>query len=123
MTNSVKYGLVALAVAVVYVAGYKHAESEGEAVLESLKVQHAQAIIDAQDAEKEKYEAQIKGLVGRLDALSIEHSNRMRELQNFRERETDHRTCSSQRDRLARIAVELEGVASRAIVLITGGTK
>lgn len=123
MTNYIKYGLLAVAVVVVYVAGYKHAESEGEAVLESLKVQHAQAIIDAQDAEKEKYEAQIKDLVARLDALGVEHSSRMRELQSFRSRATDCGTCARQRADLAELAVEGESLLNEASVYLKGGQR
>ena len=55
MTAYIKYGLIALAVAAVYSAGYYRAEAEGELVLESLKLEHAKAIIEAQENEKAKW--------------------------------------------------------------------
>lgn len=123
MTDYIKYGAVAAVIAAIYLAGYKHAESEGEAVLESLKVQHAQAIIAAQKEEKAKYEESIKSLTSSLERLRTEHNDRLHELKNFRERATDHDTCNRQRSDLARIAVELERVADRAIVYLEGGRK
>lgn len=123
MTDYVKYGLIAAAVGLVYWTGYQHAESEGEALLESLKTQHAQAIIDAQAEEKAKYEETIKGLVADLDRARSERDSRLYELQSFRARATDYGTCRRQRDSLARIAVELEGVASRAVTYLEGGCR
>ena len=123
MTDYVKYGLIVLLVGLVYATGYRHAESEGEALLESLKVQHAQAIIDAQNKEQKKYEETIKSLTFALDSARSERDSRMHELQSFRARETDYGTCRRQRDSLARIAVGLEDVASRAILYISGGQK
>lgn len=123
MTDYVKYGAIAVVVAAVYLVGYKHAESEGEAVLESLKSQYAQAIINAQEEGKAKYEKTIKGLIADLDRARSERDSRMLELEGFRARATDYGTCRRQRDDLARIAVGLEGVASRAIVYLEGGRK
>lgn len=123
MTDYIKYGAVAVVIAAIYLVGYKHAESEGEAVLESLKVQHAQAIIAAQKEEKAKYEESIKSLTSSLERLRTEHNDRLHELQSFRARATDHDTCNRQRSDLARIAVELERVADRAIVYLEGGRK
>ena len=123
MTDYIKYGLIAAAVGLVYLTGYHHAETEGERKLEEVKVAHSKAIIAAQEAEKVKYEETIKGLLADLDSVRGEHDRRMHELQNFRARATDYGTCRRQRDSLARIAVGLESVASRAILFIEGGTK
>ena len=123
MTDYIKYGVVVAIVAAVYLIGYKHAESEGEAVLESLKLEHAKAIIEAQEKEKANYEKTIQSLIADLDRARSERDNRMHELESFRSRATDHATCTSQRDRLARIAVGLEDVAKRAVLYIEGGTK
>ena len=123
MTDYVKYGLIVAVVGFVYWTGYQHAESEGEAVLESIKVQHAQAIIDAQNEEKKKYEETISNLTSALDRVRGERDSRVYELESFRARETDYGTCRRQRDSLARIAVGLEDIASRAILFIEGGTK
>ena len=123
MIDYVKYGLIVVAVGAVYLTGYKHAESEGEAVLESLKVQHAQAIIDAQEKEKASYEKTIKALIADLDRARSDRDNRVLELESFRARETDYGTCTRQRADLARIAVGLESVANRAILYLEGGSK
>lgn len=123
MTDYVKYGLIVLLVGLVYWTGYRHAESEGEALLESLKVQHAQAIIDAQNKEQKKYEETIKSLTSALDRARTERDSRMHELENFRASATDNETCRRQRSRLARVAVGLEDVAKRAVLYIEGGTK
>lgn len=123
MTDYVKYGLIVAAVGLVYWTGYQHAESEGEALLESLKTQHAQAIIDAQNKEQKKYEKTIASLTTALNNARSERDSRMHELEGFRARETDYGTCRRQRDSLARIAVGLESVASRAVLYLEGGTK
>ena len=119
----IKYGAVVAIVGAVYLIGYKHAETEGERAMESLKMQHAQAIIDAQEKEKANYEKTIQSLIADLDRARSERDNRMHELESFRARATDNETCRRQRSDLARIAVGLEGVASRAILFISGGTK
>lgn len=123
MTDYIKYGLIAAAVGLVYLTGYHHAETEGERKLEEVKVAHSKAIIAAQEAEKVKYEETIKGLLADLDSVRGEHDRRMHELQNFRARATDHETCTRQRADLARVAVELERVASRALTYLEGGSK
>ena len=123
MTEYIKYGLIAAAIGLVYTVGYKHAESEGEAVLESLKMQHAQAIIDAQKKEQANYEKTIQALIADLDRARSERNDRMLELESFRARATDNETCSRQRSDLARVAVGLESVASRAILYLEGGQK
>lgn len=118
MTDYIKYGLIAAAVGLVYLVGYKHAESEGEAMLEGVKNSHALAIIEAQEKEKAKYEETIKSLTRDLDAVRSDRDRRVLELKNFRESGADNETCRRQRDRLATIAVGLEDVANRAVVLI-----
>ena len=123
MTDYIKYGVVVAVVATVYLMGYSHAETEGKRAMESLKMQHAQAIIDAQKREKANYEKTIQSLIADLDRARSERDNRMHELESFRSRATDNETCRRQRSDLARIAVRLEGVASRAILFISGGTK
>ena len=123
MTDYIKYGAVAAVIAAIYLVGYKHAESEGELVIEELKLNHALAILAAQKEEKAKYEESIKSLTSSLERLRTEHNDRLHELQSFRARATDHDTCNRQRSDLARIAVELERVADRAIVYLEGGRK
>lgn len=123
MVNYIKYGTIAIAVACVYMAGYYKASVEGDLAIESIKLEHAKAIIETQENEKARYEKTIKGLVAALDELRVKHDDRLHELEDFRQRTTDLDTCHRQRGDLARVAVGLEGVAERAIVLIEGGQK
>lgn len=123
MTAYIKYGLIALAVAAVYSAGYYRAEAEGELVLESLKLEHAKAIIEAQENEKAKYEETVKGLVAALNELRVKHDDRLHELENFRASATDLDTCHRQRGELASLAVEGEQLLNEASVYLNGGPK
>ena len=121
MTDYIKYGVVVAIVAAVYLMGYSHAESEGEAVLESLKLEHAKAIIDAQEKEKLKYEETVKGLVSALNELQLKHNDRVRELENFRASATDLDTCHRQRSDLAELAVRGEELLHEASIYLDGG--
>ena len=123
MANYIKYGIVVFVVTAIYLVGYKHAQTEGKRAIEALKLEHANAIIGAQEKERAKYEQTIQSLISDLDRARSERDDRMHELEGFRSRATDHATCTSQRDRLARIAVGLESVANRAILFAEGGTK
>ena len=121
MTAYIKYGLIALAVVAVYLTGYRKAETEGELVLESLKLEHAKAIIEAQENEKAKYEETVKGLVAALNELQLKHNDRVRELENFRASATDLETCHRQRSDLAELAVEGEQLLHEASIYLDGG--
>ena len=123
MTEYIKYGLIASAIGLVYFVGYSHAESEGKLALESVTKKHALAIIDAQKKEQANYEKTIQALIADLDRARSERDNRMLELESFRARATDNETCRRQRSDLARIAVGLDSVASRAILYLEGGQK
>ena len=123
MANYIKCSIIVAIVAAIYLIGYKHAQTEGERAIEALKLEHANAIIGAQEKERAKYEQTIQSLISDLDRARSERDDRMHELESFRSRATDHATCTSQRDRLARIAVGLESVANRAILFIKGGQK
>ena len=121
MTSYIKYGVVVAVVAAVYLVGYNHAKSEGEAVLESLKLEHAKAIIEAQEKEKLKYEETVKGLVAALNELQLKHNDRVRELENFRASATDLGTCYRQRSDLAELAVRGEELLHEASIYLDGG--
>lgn len=123
MTNYVKYAVVVAVVGAIYLAGYKHAESEGELAIEELKLNHALAILAAQKEEKAKYEESIKSLTSSLERLRTEHNDRLHELQSFRSRATDYRTCSRQRSDLAVLAVEGEQLLKEASIYLKGGSK
>ena len=118
MTNYVKYGLIAAAIVVIYLAGYNRAETEGELAIESLKRAHAQAIVDAQNEQKEKYEKEIAGLVARLNDLGAEHADRLRELEQFRASRGDVETCYRERDDLASLCVRGEQLLKRAVTYL-----
>lgn len=121
MTDYIKYGVVVAIVAAVYFMGYNHAESEGEAILESLKLDHAKAIIEAQEKEKLKYEETVKSLVAALNELQLKHNDRVRELENFRASATDLDTCHRQRSDLAELAVRGEELLHEASIYLDGG--
>ena len=123
MTDYIKYGLLAAAIAGIYMAGYYRAETEGELALEELKNQHALAIIDAQKKEKAKYEESIESLTASLKRLRGEHDDRLHELQSFRARATDMDSCIRQRSNLAELAVEGERLLNEASVYLEGGLK
>lgn len=109
-----KYGAVAVAIAGVYYVGYSHAETEGERAMEALKLQHAQAIIEATKEEQKKYEKDIARLVADLESLRVERDNRMLDLQNFRQSRADLEACISQRNDLASLGVEGERLLQEA---------
>ena len=113
-----KYGAVVAIVGAVYLIGYKHAETEGERAIESLKLEHARAIVDAQQKEKVKYEEQIAELVSRLNDLGSEHADRMRELERFRSSSGDLEACISQRNDLASLCVRGESLLKRSLVYL-----
>ena len=123
MTDYIKYGLIAAAVGLVYLTGYKHAESEGELAIEELKLNHALAILAAQKEEKAKYEETIKSLTRDLDAVRSDRDRRVLELQSFRSRATDCGTCARQRSDLAELAVEGESLLNEASVYLKGGQR
>ena len=114
MTDHVKYGIIVAIVAGVYFLGYNHAESKGEQAMESLKLQHAQAIIDAQKEEQRKYEKDIARLVADLESLRSEHDGRLLQLKNFSQSRADLEACISQRNDLASLGVEGERLLQEA---------
>lgn len=123
MTNYIKNGLIVLAVGAVYIAGYSHAEYKGELAIEEIKQAHTQAIFDAQEKEKAKYEKDIASLVASLERLRNQHDDRLHELEDFRNAGRDMETCRRERNDLATVAVGLEKVATTAIIYLEGGDR
>ena len=113
-----KYGAVVAIVGAVYLIGYKHAETEGERAIEAMKLEYAQAVVDAQQKEKVKYEEQIAELVSRLNNLGSEHADRMRELERFRSSSGDLEACYRQRNDLASLCVRGESLLKRSLVYL-----
>ena len=110
-----KYGAVVAIVGAVYLVGYKHAETEGERAMEALKLQHAQAIIEATKEEQKKYEKDISRLVADLESLRSEHDGRLLQLKNFSQSRADLQACLSERNALAELSVRGESLLKRSI--------
>ena len=97
------------------VVGYKHAETEGERAMEALKLQHAQAIIEATKEEQKKYEKDIARLVADLESLRSEHDGRLLQLKNFSQSRADLQACLSERNALAELSVRGESLLKRSV--------
>ena len=123
MTAYIKYGLIVIAIGLVYTVGYQHAQTEGERAIEALKLESARAVIEAQEKEKAKYEKAVADLVSRLNGLRSEYDNRLYELDRFRNANTDLEACRRQRSDLAELAVEGEKLLNEASVYLNGGSK
>ena len=110
-----KYGAVVAIVGAVYLIGYEHAKTEGERAMEALKLQHAQAIIEATKEEQKKYEKDIARLVADLESLRSEHDGRLLQLKNFSQSRADLQTCLSERSALAELSVRGESLLKRSV--------
>lgn len=115
MADYVKYGLIVLVLSAVYMAGYYRAETKGELAIKSLKLNHALAILAAQEKEKAKYETDIANLLSDLDRLRSVNDRRVLELERFRNADRDLETCRRERDDLAGLAVRGERLLQRAV--------
>ena len=115
MANYIKYGIVVFVVTAIYLVGYKHAQTEGERAIEALKLEHASAVIRAQEKEKAKYEKDVASLVAALDELRDQHDGRLHELEQFRNAGRDLQTCLSERGSLAELAVRGESLLKRSV--------
>ena len=110
-----KYGAVVAIVGAVYLIGYEHAKTEGERAMEALKLQHAQAIIEATKEEQKKYEKDIARLVADLESLRSEHDGRLLQLKNFSQSRADLQACLSERNALAELSVRGESLLKRSV--------
>lgn len=115
MVKILKYGAIVSGVLIVYLAGYHRAETEGELRLETLKREQAQAIVEAQLKEKERYEKEIAKLVASLNSARSERDKRVRELEQFRSTSRDLETCHRERNDLASLAVRGEELLQRSL--------
>ena len=109
-----RYGITFILLLSAYLLGYNNAETEGDLVLEQLKLTQAQAVIDAQNEVKLQYETQIKNLNTALAAARSDSADRLRQLETFRRSNTDLATCRRERSELARLAVRGEELLKRA---------
>ncbi len=117
-SSYIKLGAAALAalfiVWVAYDLGYEKAKVEGELQIEILKLTQAEEIIAAQNKVKVEYEAQIKRLNTALAVARNDSAERLRQLDAFRNTDTDLATCRRERSDLARLAVRGEELLKRA---------
>ncbi len=96
--------------------GYNKAETEYLLQIETMKLSHAQSIIDAQTKVKVQYEADVQKLSQALADAHRVNNDRLFQLERFNGADRDLAACLSDRGALARVAVGLEDVAIRAIV-------
>ena len=118
MSSYIKLGAAALAALFIvwfsYDLGYEKAKVEGELQIEVLKLTQAEEIIAAQNKVKVEYEAQIKSLSVALADARNDSAERLRQLDAFRNTDTDLATCRSQRNELSKLAVEGESLLREA---------
>ena len=118
MSDYIKLGTAALVALFIvwfsYDLGYEKAKVEGELQIEVLKLTQAEEIIAAQNKVKVEYEAQIKSLSAALADARNDSAERLRQLDAFRNTDTDLATCRRERSDLARLAVRGEELLKRA---------
>ena len=118
MSSYIKLGASVLVVLFIvwfsYDLGYEKAKVEGELQIEVLKLTQAEEIIAAQNKVKVEYEAQIKSLSAALADARNDSAERLRQLDAFRNTDTDLATCRRERSDLARLAVRGEELLKRA---------
>ena len=101
-----------------YSTGYEKAETEATLKIESMKLDHANQIIKAQNKEKERYEQKEKDLVARYDADRKHYVDRMRQLERKLNAKGDVEAVRSERDRCFGLAVRGERLLRRADAII-----
>lgn len=110
--------VVALGLWGAYDKGYEQAETEATLKIESMKLDHANQIIEAQNKEKERYEQKEKDLVARYDADRKHYVDRMRQLERKLNAKGDVEAVRSERDRCFGLAVRGERLLRRADAII-----
>lgn len=101
-----------------YRIGYNKAETEGELALQTLRLEQAQAIIDAQNEVKNVYEQKMQNLIAAHDDERSAYDERLRQLAKFSDAGRDLETCSRERRELAKLAVRSEGLLKRADIYL-----
>ena len=118
MTMSLKSLGIAVAVMVLaflcYRVGYESAEAKGESALNEFKLQQAQAVIEAQLKAKANYDAKLQAIINSHNAERSVYDQRLRQLEKFRSAGASLATCTSERDRLAKLAIRGERLLRRA---------
>lgn len=112
--------VVSVALWFAYDRGYEQAETEATLKIESMKLDHANQIIEAQNKEKERYEQKEKDLVARYDADRKHYVDRVRQLERKLQAGGNVEAIRDERDRCLGLAVRGERLLRRADGLIEG---
>lgn len=103
-----------------YSTGYEKAETEATLQIESMKLDHANQIIEAQQKEKEKYEQKTKELMARHADERNTYAKRLCQLERKLKVAGDVETVTSERDRCLGLAIRGERLLHRAEFIIEG---
>ncbi len=103
-----------------YSTGYEKAETEATLQIESMKLDHANQIIEAQQKEKEKYENKTKELMVSYNNERTNYIKRVQQLERKLQSDTNMETLRNERDRCFGLAVRGERLLRRAESLIEG---
>lgn len=106
--------VVAISLWFAYEKGYEQAETEASLKIESMKLNHANEIIEAQNKEKERYEQKEKDLVARYNLERERNANRVRQLERKLQSGGNVEAIRSERDRCFALAVRGEQLLQRA---------
>lgn len=120
----VKYIIASVVCSVViygaYSTGYEKAETEATLKIESMKLDHANQIIEAQQKEKEKYENKTKELMVSYNNERTNYIKRVQQLERKLQSDTNMEALRNERDRCFGLAVRGERLLRRAESLIEG---
>ena len=103
-----------------YSTGYEKAETEATLKIESMKLDHANQIIEAQQKEKEKYENKTKELMVSYNNERTNYIKRVQQLERKLQSDTNMEALRNERDRCFGLAVRGERLLRRADSLIEG---
>ena len=103
-----------------YSTGYEKAETEATLKIESMKLDHANQIIEAQQKEKEKYENKTKELMVSYNNERTNYIKRVQQLERKLQSDTNMEAIRNERDRCFGLAVRGERLLRRAESLIEG---
>lgn len=101
-----------------YSTGYEKAETEATLKIESMKLDHANQIIEAQQKEKELYDKKTKELLSRHADERNLYLKRMRQLEAKLQSRGDVETITRERDDCLGLAVRGERLLQRADAII-----
>lgn len=106
--------VVAISLWFAYDKGYEQAETEASLKIESMKLNHANEIIEAQQKEREIYEQKTNELIARYNNEHARSAERMRQLERKLQSGGNVEAIRSERDRCFALAVRGERLLRRA---------